>query len=125
MDIIHVFQRELNRLLSPMEIEIIKEWQSNGFSDNDIKNGLRTAVYNGVSADSFKYIFKILKNIKATEEAANTIINNDAKDNAEPKQDNATEVKEATNIEIKQDTNVVTEQTNSAETEEEPDLSWL
>ena len=36
-DIIHVFQGELGRLMSPIEIEILEDWKSQGFSESTIR----------------------------------------------------------------------------------------
>ncbi len=68
-----VFEQELHRLLSPIEIEIIDGWKSQGFSDATIKDALKEAIYNGADANSYKYIAKILKNWQSVEQAANVI----------------------------------------------------
>lgn len=71
-DIIHIFQGEFNRLLTPMEIEIIEEWQKE-YKEDLIIESLKQAVFNG--AISLRYINKIL--------SSNKVIDNNAKDNSE------------------------------------------
>lgn len=44
-DIIHIFQGEFNRLLTPMEIEIIEEWQKE-YKEDLIIESLKQAVFN-------------------------------------------------------------------------------
>jgi len=56
--IFSVFENELGRLLSPMEVEQIKEWVVNIKSDELIIAALKEAVLNGVS--NFRYIDAIL-----------------------------------------------------------------
>lgn len=53
-----IIEREFNRKLSPMECEVIKEWQDNNYSDELIKEALKEASLNGVS--NLRYIDKIL-----------------------------------------------------------------
>lgn len=53
-----VFEEELGRLLSPIEIEQIKEWITTYKNDELIKAALREAVLNGVS--NLRYIDTIL-----------------------------------------------------------------
>lgn len=69
----NVFEHELHRLLSPIEVEIIDDWKSQGFSDSTIKDALREAIYNGADANSYKYINKILQNWKSAEQASNVM----------------------------------------------------
>lgn len=56
--IFSVFEEELGRLLSPFEIEQIKEWVNTYKNDELIKAALREAVLNGVS--NLRYIDTIL-----------------------------------------------------------------
>ncbi len=56
--IFSVFESELGRLLSPMEIEQIKEWIITYKNEELIKSALKEAVLNGVN--SFRYIDTIL-----------------------------------------------------------------
>lgn len=65
LDIYHIFQCEFNRLLTPLEKEIIEDWKKEGFSDDTIIKALKQAVYN--SAVSFRYIYKILQSWKSQE----------------------------------------------------------
>lgn len=57
-DIFKVFERELGRTISSMELEMINGWLSTGTSEEIILGALREAVYNGVT--SFRYIDKII-----------------------------------------------------------------
>ena len=59
-DIFTLFESELGRTISPMEVEIIKEWLQDGFSEELIKEALKEAIYN--DARSLKYIDRILFN---------------------------------------------------------------
>ena len=52
-----LFETELGRTISPMECEIIKEWQNN-YREELIKEALKEAIYN--NARSLKYIDRIL-----------------------------------------------------------------
>lgn len=56
--IFNVFENELGRLLSPMELEQIKEWVTTYKNDELIIAALKEAVLNGVS--NFRYIDTIL-----------------------------------------------------------------
>lgn len=56
--IFNVFEEELGRLLSPMEIEKIKEWVNTYKNDDLIVSALNEAVLNGVS--NLRYIDAIL-----------------------------------------------------------------
>jgi DNA replication protein len=56
--IFSIFENELGRLLSPMELEQIKEWISTIKNEELIISALKEAVLNNVS--SFRYIDKIL-----------------------------------------------------------------
>lgn len=49
---------EFNRKLTPLECEVVKEWQDNNYSDELIKEALKEASINGVS--NLRYIDKIL-----------------------------------------------------------------
>lgn len=53
-----IFEKEFGRTLSPMDYEIISDWQQN-FSDELIKLALKEAVFNGVS--NLRYIDKIIR----------------------------------------------------------------
>lgn len=57
-DIFKVFERELGRTISSMELELINGWLVSGTSEEMILGALREAVYNGVS--NFRYIDKII-----------------------------------------------------------------
>ncbi len=61
-DIFSLFETELGRTISPMEVEIIKEWLHDGFSEELVKEALKEAIYN--DARSLKYIDRILFNWK-------------------------------------------------------------
>ena len=61
-DIFTLFEQELARTISPMEIEIIKEWLHDGYSEELIKEALKEAIYQDVR--NLKYINKILVNWK-------------------------------------------------------------
>lgn len=51
-------EREFNRKLTPMECEVIKEWQDNNYSYEMIHEAVKEASLNGVS--NLRYIDKIL-----------------------------------------------------------------
>ncbi len=91
-----IFEHELGRLLTPMELEILDDWKKKGFEDSTIKEALKEAVFNGADANSYKYINKILQNWKSVDDAASVIVN--------------------------QNQQVTTTSTNS---NEQDDLSWL
>ena len=57
-DIFRIFERELGRTISPMELEIINGWLATNYSEELILGALREAIYNGVY--NFRYIDKIL-----------------------------------------------------------------
>ena len=63
LGIFHIFQYEFNRLLTPIEKEIIEDWKKEGFSDETIIKALKQSVYNG--AVSLRYINKILQSWKS------------------------------------------------------------
>lgn len=56
--IYQILEQELNKQLSPMEIEIVKVWSERYYSDEIIKEAIKEAVMNGVA--SLRYIDKIL-----------------------------------------------------------------
>lgn len=58
-NIYDVFEKEFGRTLSPIDYEIINDWQEE-FTDTLILLALKEAVYNGVS--NLKYIDKIIRN---------------------------------------------------------------
>lgn len=76
-DIFSIFESEFGRTISSMECQIIKGWIDDGFSHELIMEGLKEAIYNGVT--SLRYIEKILyewrrkgyKNKKDIQEAKN------------------------------------------------------
>lgn len=57
-DIFKVFEKELGRTMSSMELEIINGWLSSGSSEEIVLGALKEAVYNGVT--NFRYIDKII-----------------------------------------------------------------
>lgn len=57
-DIFKVFERELGRTMSSMELELINGWLISGTPEELILGALREAVYNGVT--NFRYIDKII-----------------------------------------------------------------
>ena len=61
-DVFTLFEQELGRTISPMEVEIIKEWLHDGYSEELIKEALKEAIYN--DARNLKYIDRILFNWK-------------------------------------------------------------
>lgn len=66
-----LFEQELGRTISPMEVEIITEWLHDGVSEDLIKEALKEAIYNNVR--NLKYVDRILftwrgKGIKTKED---------------------------------------------------------
>ncbi|MBQ8192702.1 MAG: DnaD domain protein [Bacilli bacterium] len=57
-DIFSVFESEFGRTISSMECQIIKGWIDDNFTHELIMEGLKEAIYNGVT--SLRYIEKIL-----------------------------------------------------------------
>ena len=57
-DIFSIFESEFGRTISSMECQIIKGWIDDNFSHELIMEGLKEAIYNGVT--SLRYIEKIL-----------------------------------------------------------------
>ena len=57
-NIYSIIEQEFNRKLSPLECEVIKEWQDSNYSDELIKEAIKEASINGVS--NLRYIDKIL-----------------------------------------------------------------
>ena len=57
-DVFKVFEKELGRTISPMELEMINGWLAVGTSEEIVLGALREAIYNGVS--NFRYIDKII-----------------------------------------------------------------
>ena len=85
--IFSVFENELGRLLSPMELEQIKEWVTTIKNDELIIAALKEAVLNGVS--NFRYIDAILnewnkKGYKSKEDIIKDKNNYRKKKNAAP-----------------------------------------
>lgn len=56
--IFDILQSELGRMLTPIEIEIVKAWKESNYTDEIIKEAIKDAVYNGVA--NLRYIDKIL-----------------------------------------------------------------
>lgn len=78
-----VIELEFNRKLTPMECDVIKEWQDNNYSDELIKEAVKEASLNGVS--SLRYIDKILfewnkRGVKSKDDLKN---NQEVKSNVE------------------------------------------
>ena len=57
-DVFKVFEKELGRTMSSMELELINGWLISGTPEELVLGALREAVYNGVS--NFRYIDKII-----------------------------------------------------------------
>jgi len=57
-NIYSIIEQEFNRKLSPLECEVVKEWQDSNYSDELIKEAIKEASINGVS--NLRYIDKIL-----------------------------------------------------------------
>lgn len=57
-DIFKIFEKELGRTISSMELELINGWILSGTPEELILGALKEAVYNGVS--NFRYIDKII-----------------------------------------------------------------
>ncbi len=61
-NLIDVFENEFSRPLSPTEMEIIRHWMVEGYSEDMVMMALSESIKNGVK--NFKYIEAILKNWK-------------------------------------------------------------
>lgn len=59
-NIFAVFETELGRTISPMEVQIIKEWLHDGITEELIKEALKEAIINNVR--NLKYVDRILFN---------------------------------------------------------------
>lgn len=57
-NLVSTFEHEFQRILTPLENEIVLDWLEKGFSETKIRDALKEAVYNGKLG--FKYINKIL-----------------------------------------------------------------
>lgn len=57
-NIFSLFEQELGRTISPMEVEIIKEWLHDGITEELIKEALKESIYNNVR--NLKYVDRIL-----------------------------------------------------------------
>lgn len=57
-NIFEMIEKEFGRVLSPIELEIIKAWHDNNITDELIKEAVKEAVVNGVT--NLRYIDKIL-----------------------------------------------------------------
>ena len=57
-NVFQLLEREIGKQLSTIEIEIVKAWKENGYSDEIIKEAVKEAVLNGVA--NLRYIDKIL-----------------------------------------------------------------
>ena len=78
VDVFKVFERELGRPMSSMELELINGWLVSGTSEEMILGALREAVYNGVT--HFRYIDKIIyewekKGFKTMDDVTNHLNN--------------------------------------------------
>lgn len=83
-DVFKRFEQELGRTMSPMELEMINGWLSDGISEEIVLGALKEAVINGVT--NFRYIDKIIyewnkKGFKTLEDVNNYM----KKRNSEPK----------------------------------------
>ena len=58
LNIYTLIENEFNRKLSPLECEMIDDWENNGYSKEIIKEAVKEASINGVT--SLRYIDKIL-----------------------------------------------------------------
>ena len=81
-DVFKVFERELGRTMSSMELEIINGWLSSGIPEEIILGALKEAIYNNVR--SFRYIDRIIynwteKGLKTMDEV-NTYMKNNRKE---------------------------------------------
>lgn len=77
-DIFKVFERELGRTMSSMELELINGWLISGTPEELVLGALREAVYNGVT--NFRYIDKIIyewerKGFKTMDDVSNHMMN--------------------------------------------------
>lgn len=77
-DIFKVFEKELGRTMSSMELELINGWLISGTPEELVLGALREAVYNGVT--NFRYIDKIIyewerKGFKTMDDVNNHIKN--------------------------------------------------
>lgn len=59
-DIFTTFETELGRTISPMEVQIIKDWLQDGITEELIKEALKEAIINNVR--NLKYVDRILFN---------------------------------------------------------------
>ena len=59
-DIFTTFETELGRTISPMEVQIIKDWLHDGITEELIKEALKEAIINNVR--NLKYVDRILFN---------------------------------------------------------------
>lgn len=57
-DVFLILEKELNKQLSPIEIEIVKAWKESNYTDEVIKEAIKESVINGVP--NLRYIDKIL-----------------------------------------------------------------
>lgn len=81
-NIFEKFEKELNRMLSPIEYEIINSWLDNKIPEELIVGALKEAVYNGVS--NLRYIDKIIyewnkKGFKTYEDVKTHLVKKDDK----------------------------------------------
>ncbi len=84
-DMFSLFEKELGRTLSPMECEIIKEWLSNNYTEELIKEALKEAIYNNVR--NLKYIDRILYTWKSKGINTKEDIIKDKKNYRKPKEE--------------------------------------
>lgn len=59
-DIFTIFEQELGRTISPMEVQIIKDWLHDGITEELIREALKEAIINNVR--NLKYVDRILFN---------------------------------------------------------------
>lgn len=85
-NIFEIFEKELNRMLSPIEYEIINAWLDNKIPEELIVGALKEAVYNGVS--NLRYIDKIIyewnkKGFKTYDDVKSHLVKKDDKQTPE------------------------------------------
>ena len=89
-NIYSIFEEEVGRPISAMEVEIISAWIENGTSEETIKLALKEATYNGVN--NLRYIDRIIsewskKGIKTQEDVEKSRMNFRQKKEIKPKND--------------------------------------
>lgn len=81
-DIFTTFETELGRTISPMEVQIIKDWIQDGTTEELIKEALKEAIINNVR--NLKYIDRILFNWRSKGFKTKADILNDRKNFRKP-----------------------------------------